>query len=117
MKETSIYFKRRKKLARLMQNNSIVILESATEKTRNNDSLFRYRQCSNFYYLTGYNLPNATLFIVKENNKLISHFFTKKPNKHDEIWTGKLDNSIKVCKTLSMDKCNYIDNINMYLSD
>ena len=34
MKETSIYFKRRKKLARLMQNNSIVILESATEKIR-----------------------------------------------------------------------------------
>ena len=53
-----------------MQNNSIAILESATEKTRNNDSLFRYRQCSNFYYLTGYNSPNATLFIVKENNKL-----------------------------------------------
>ena len=115
MKKTSIYFKRRKKLARLMQNNSIAILESATEKTRNNDSLFRYRQCSNFYYLTGYNSPNATLFIVKENNKLISHFFTKKPNKHDEIWTGKLDNSIKVCKTLSMDKCNYVDSINMYL--
>jgi len=115
MKEASIYFKRRKKLSRLMQNNSIVILESATEKTRNNDSLFRYRQCSNFYYLTGYNLPNATLFIIKKNNKLISHFFTKKPNKHDEIWTGTLDNSTKVCKTLSMDKCNYIDNINMYL--
>ena len=115
MKETSIYFKRRRKLARLMQNNSIVILESATEKTRNNDSLFRYRQCSNFYYLTGYNLPNAVLFIIKKNNKLISHFFTKKPNKHDEIWSGKLDNSSKICKTLSMDKCNYIDNINMHL--
>lgn len=115
MKETSIYFKRRRKLARLMQNNSIVILESATEKTRNNDSLFRYRQCSNFYYLTGYNLPNAVLFIIKKNNKSISHFFTKKPNKHDEIWSGKLDNSSKICKTLSMDKCNYIDNINMHL--
>ena len=115
MKETSIYFKRRKKLARLMQNNSIVILEAATEKTRNNDSLFRYRQCSNFYYLTGYNLPNAVLFIIKKNNKLISHFFTKQPNKHDEVWSGKLDNSSKICKTLSMDKCNYIDNINTYL--
>ena len=115
MKETSIYFKRRKKLARLMQNNSIVILEAATEKTRNNDSLFRYRQCSNFYYLTGYNLPNAVLFIIKKNNKLISHFFTKKPNKHDEVWSGKLDNSSKICKTLSMDKCNYIDNINTHL--
>ena len=115
MKEISIYFKRRKKLARLMQNNSIVILEAATEKTRNNDSLFRYRQCSNFYYLTGYNLPNAVLFIIKKNNKLISHFFTKKPNKHDEVWSGKLDNSSKICKTLSMDKCNYIDNINTHL--
>ena len=115
MKEISIYFKRRKKLARLMQNNSIVILEAATEKTRNNDSLFRYRQCSNFYYLTGYNLPNAVLFIIKKNNKLISHFFTKKPNKHDEVWSGKLDNSSKICKTFSMDKCNYIDNINTHL--
>ena len=79
MIENIMYKKRRKKLFGLMKDNSIVLIESAPEKIRNNDSTYRYRQCSNFYYLTGYDKPSALLIVIKKNKKLITHFFTKKP--------------------------------------
>ena len=59
----TIYGKRIQKLFKLMNDNSIAVIESATEKIRNNDSTYRYRQSSNFYYLTGYDKPSALLVI------------------------------------------------------
>ena len=42
-----------------MNDNSIAVIESAPEKIRNNDSTYRYRQSSNFYYLTGYDFSHT----------------------------------------------------------
>ena len=115
MIENIMYKKRRKKLFGLMKDNSIVLIESAPEKIRNNDSTYRYRQCSNFYYLTGYDKPSALLIVLKKNKKLITHFFTKKPNKHDEVWTGQLPTSTKTKNLYGFDKCNYLNDIEKYL--
>ncbi|MBT3548713.1 MAG: M24 family metallopeptidase [Gammaproteobacteria bacterium] len=110
-----MYKKRRKKLFDLMKNNSMVLIEAAQEKYRNNDSTFRYRQCSNFYYLTGYDKPSGLLIILKEDKTLTTHFFTKKPNIHDEIWTGKLATSSKVKKLYGFDKCDYLCDFEKHL--
>ena len=115
MIENTVYKKRRKKLFRLMKDNSIVLIESAPEKIRNNDSTYRYRQCSNFYYLTGYNKPSALLVLLKKNKKLITHFFTKKPNKHDEVWIGQLPTSAKTKNLYGFDKCSYLNDLEKYL--
>ena len=98
-----------------MKENSMVIIESAPEKIRNNDSTYRYRQCSNFYYLTGYDKPSALLLVLKKKKKLVTHFFTKKPNKHDEVWTGSLPNSAKIKSLYGFDKCSYLDDFEKYL--
>ena len=111
----TIYGKRIQKLFKLMNDNSIAVIESATEKIRNNDSTYRYRQSSNFYYLTGYDKPSALLVILKKKKKLITHFFTKKPNKHDEVWTGSLPNSAKIKNLYGFDKCDYQDDFEKYL--
>tara|TARA_B110000858_G_scaffold194638_1_gene249419 strand:- start:3093 stop:4409 length:1317 start_codon:yes stop_codon:yes gene_type:complete len=115
MIENAVYQKRIKKLFSLMKENSMVIIESAPEKIRNNDSTYRYRQCSNFYYLTGYDKPSALLLVLKKKKKLVTHFFTKKPNKHDEVWTGSLPNSAKIKSLYGFDKCSYLDDFEKYL--
>ena len=115
MIENTVYKKRRKRLFRLMKDSSIVLIESAPEKIRNNDSTYRYRQCSNFYYLTGYNKPSALLVLLKKNKKLITHFFTKKPNKHDEVWIGQLPTSAKTKNLYGFDKCSYLNDLEKYL--
>ena len=115
MAENTIYKKRRQRLFKLMKDNSIALIESAPEKIRNNDSTYRYRQCSNFYYLTGYDKPSALLLVLKKNKKLSTHFFTKKPNKHDEIWTGQLPTSTTTKNLYGFDKCSYLNDIEKYL--
>ena len=111
----TMFKKRIKKLSRLMNDNSIAIIESAPKKIRNNDSTYRYRQSSNFYYLTGYDNPSAILVILKKKKKLTTHFFTKKPNKHDEVWTGSLPSSVKIKNLHGFDKCNYQEDFEKYL--
>ena len=104
-----VFTKRRKFLASKIEDNSLVIIESAEEKIRNNDSTYRFRQNSNFYFLTGYALPNACLLLVKSKGRTSSYFFTKRPNKVDEIWTGKLESQRVLQKRLEMDECHYSD--------
>ena len=110
MTDYLIYEQRRKMLAKNMQKNSIAIVEASPEKIRNNDSTYRYRQCSNFYYLTGYNKPGAILVVQKKKNNQISYFYSKKPNKYDSVWTGDLLTCKKISTTFGFGKTDYIDN-------
>ena len=118
MTDYLIYEQRRKMLAKNMQKNSIAIVEASPEKIRNNDSTYRYRQCSNFYYLTGYNKPGAILVVQKKKNNQISYFYSKRPNKYDSVWTGDLLTCKKISTTFGFDKTNYIDNFEkaLYIS-
>ena len=112
-----IYQKRRKKLFGLMEKESIAIIESASEKIRNNDIFYGYRQCSNFFYLTGHNEPDAVLIMSKKNGKNLSYFFTKEPTKLQEIWTGAIDSAAKLKKKLLVNECEYHSKIKDKLYD
>ena len=111
MFDNSIYIKRRRKLASEMLNNSVALIDASSEKIRNNDAYYRFRQSSNFFYLTGFDKPNAFLMLIKKKNKITSVFYSKKPNKLDEIWTGKLLSSKQIMKTYAFDACHYIESI------
>ena len=113
----SIYKKRRQNFAKHMKSDSIAMIESSSIKIRNNDSTYRFRQCSNFLYLTGYNEPDAVLLIYKNKKSSISHFFSKKPNDHDSIWTGELLDSEEISKTYKFDRCDYLDSLDHKLID
>ena len=43
---------------------AMAIFFSAAEKNRNGDDDYPYRQDDNFYYLTGFNEPNAILIMI-----------------------------------------------------
>ena len=51
-----------------MSNNSIAFFPAAHEVTRSNDTEFAFCQNKNFYYLTGFNEPDALLILLKRNN-------------------------------------------------
>lgn len=111
MFDKKIYIKRRRKLALEMVNNSVALIEASSEKIRNNDVYYKFRQSSNFFYLTGFDKPNAFLMLIKKKNKVKSVFCSKKPNKHDEIWTGKLLSSKQIMNNYGFDACDYFESI------
>ena len=58
------YKRRRRQLMRTMEQGSIAVLVSANEVTRNNDTFYPFRQNSDFYYMTGFNEPDAVMVLV-----------------------------------------------------
>lgn len=82
------YQNRRQKLAKRLSKDSVVILFAAHEQIRNGDTHFRFRQDSNFYYLTGFNEAESILII--DTNSLKSIIFNRVTNKDEEIWNGKI---------------------------
>ena len=48
---------------RRMEPNSVAIIPSAREATRSNDTNYRFRQDSDFFYLTSFEEPEAIAVI------------------------------------------------------
>ncbi|MDE3020412.1 MAG: Xaa-Pro aminopeptidase [Pseudomonadota bacterium] len=81
-----IYLKRREWLARNL-GQGIAVLPTAPERPRNRDSYFPYRFDSTFYYLTGFEEPEAVLVIVGGNEPQ-SILFCREKDLDRETWDG-----------------------------
>ena len=95
MNKTSIYQARRDSLAKQIfakTSGGIAIISTAPELARNRDSEFPYRHDSDFFYLTGFDEPGATLVMqVQGDGKkytLQSHLFCRPKDLEREIWDG-----------------------------
>ena len=82
------YEARRKKLAKNLPAGSVAIIPAAHEALRNGDAHYRFRQDSNFYYLTGFNEPDALLVLIAGTDGQ-SILFNRPHNPAAEQWTGK----------------------------
>ena len=67
--------------------DGIALIPTAREATRNRDSLYPFRHDSYFYYLTGFNEPEAVLVLIagKEPKSIL---FCREKNLEREIWDG-----------------------------
>lgn len=82
------YAKRRKELMRQIGPNGIAIIPSAGEILRNGDAHFAFRQQADFYYLTGFNEPEAVLVIAPKRKEGEYILFNRVRNRDLEIWDG-----------------------------
>ncbi len=58
------FAKRRRQFLSMVGRGGVAILPAAPERPRNKDTLYPYRQDSDFYYLTGFNEPDAVAVFV-----------------------------------------------------
>ncbi|WP_367607585.1 Xaa-Pro aminopeptidase [Legionella sp. W05-934-2] len=82
------YRQRRERFAQGMSPNSIAIIPGASEVLRSGDSHYRFRQQSDFYYLTGFEEPDA-LLIIMATEKPVSILFNRSRDLASEQWTGR----------------------------
>lgn len=73
---------------RRMDHNSVAIIPSAREATRSNDTHFRFRQDSDFLYLTGFEEPESIAVIAPGREKKYT-LFVRPRDPAQEIWIGK----------------------------
>lgn len=82
------YAKRRKDLMRKVGPTGIVMIPSAKEVLRNGDSHYPFRQNSDFYYLTGFNEPEAVLILLPKRTEGEYLLFNRVRDRDREIWDG-----------------------------
>ena len=95
MNKFNIYQQRRLELAKLIctkTGGGVAIITTAPETARNRDSEFPYRHDSDFFYLTGFDEPGATLVLkitgTSSQPLLESHLFCRPKDAEREIWDG-----------------------------
>ena len=73
---------------RRMDPKSVAIIPSAREATRSNDTQYRFRQDSDFYYLTGFEEPDSIAVIAPGREQKYT-LFVRPRDPEQEIWVGR----------------------------
>ncbi len=105
------YAARRKLLAEQMGSNTIAILPSSTIKNRNNDADFPFRQDSDFFYMSGFNEPDAVLALIPGREHGEAVLFCRERNPEKEMWDGKILGPEGAIETLGVDDAFPISDI------
>jgi Xaa-Pro aminopeptidase len=71
-----------------MDPKSVAIIPSAREATRSNDTAYRFRQDSDFLYLTGFEEPEAIAVIAPAREHKFTMFLRPRDPER-EIWDGR----------------------------
>ena len=82
------YAKRRKALMQQVRSSGIIMLPAAPEAARNADALYAYRQNSDFYYLTGFNEPEAVIVLAPGRKEGEYILFNRVRDRDRETWDG-----------------------------
>jgi|TARA_B100002003_G_scaffold3941_2_gene3659 Xaa-Pro aminopeptidase len=84
------FAQRRRELMALMDPNSIAILPSARLLTRNGDVEYRFRQDSDFHYLTGFDEHNSVFVLIPGREHGEAILFCREREENLERWHGKV---------------------------
>ncbi|HYJ87246.1 MAG TPA: Xaa-Pro aminopeptidase [Pyrinomonadaceae bacterium] len=73
---------------RRMDQKSLAIIPSARETTRSNDTHYRFRQDSDFLYLTGFEEPDSIAVVAPGRDQKYT-LFVRPRDPEQEIWVGR----------------------------
>lgn len=105
------FSKRRKALCSHMGENSIAILPAATVKSRNRDVEHPFRQDSDFYYLSGFDEPEAVLVLIPGRAHGESILFCRERDPEKELWDGDIMGPDRAVEELGFDDAFPISDI------
>jgi Xaa-Pro aminopeptidase len=87
--DQSVFAARRSRLMSALGPQAIAIFPAAPERTRSNDVEHRYRQQSDFYYLTGFAEPGAVAVLMPGHPEHDYVLFVRPRDRERETWTGR----------------------------
>jgi len=110
MKSTE-FARRRKQLMGMVGEGGIVILPAAPVRMRSRDVEYRFRQDSDFYYLTGFAEPDAVAVLVPGRDSGEFLLFCRDRNPDKELWDGKRAGPDGAMRDFAADDAFPIDDI------
>lgn len=98
------YSARRQQLLDSLEGDVVCVIPAAREVTRSRDTEFPFRQDSDFFYLCGFNEPDAILLLEKYQGKGLSLLFCRERDPVAEIWQGRRLGPERAVDVLGIDK-------------
>ena len=111
MKSTE-FKRRRHQLMKMIGKGSIAIISSSSEKQRNSDVNFPFRQDSDFLYLTGFNEPEAVLVLIPGREHGETILFCREKDPKTETWHGRMAGQEGAINDFGADDSFPVDDIN-----
>ncbi|RFA31257.1 Xaa-Pro aminopeptidase [Alkalilimnicola ehrlichii] len=113
--EQAEFSKRRAELMRMIGEQSIAVVPAAPERPRSRDTLYPYRQDSDFQYLTGFPEPEAVVVLApgREHGEYI--LFCRERDPERELWDGLRAGQEGACRDYGADDSFPIDDIDEIL--
>ena len=111
------YARRRRQLMRMAGEESIIILQAAPARLRNNDVYYSYRQDSDFLYLTGFREHDAMLVLLPEEKGGKSILFCRDRDPEREMWDGRMVGLEAAVSEYGMDEAYDIKDVENRLRD
>uniref|UniRef100_A0A6B2L4M3 Aminopeptidase P N-terminal domain-containing protein n=2 Tax=Arcella intermedia TaxID=1963864 RepID=A0A6B2L4M3_9EUKA len=74
----------------VLTDKDVVIMPAARFSYMTNDIPYRYRQNTNFLYLSGFHEPSSVLVLEKRNGNPYFLLFVKPRDPHTELWHGPM---------------------------
>lgn len=115
MISTKEYTKRRKQLMKIAGEGAIIILRSRPEYLRNGDVHHYYRQDSDFYYLSGFNEPDAVLVMLPGEKGAEHILFCREADPAKMIWDGPMAGTAGAVEQYGFDQAYDIKEIDQRL--
>jgi len=105
------YAARRKDLMSMMADNSIAVIAAAPEKVRSKDTLYPYKQSTNFSYLSGFSEPCSVMLLIPNRQQGECVLFCRDKDPLRETWDGLRLGPIEAKQALALDDAFPIDDI------
>ena len=105
------FAKRRKQLMQKIGSDAVVVLAAAPAVSRNHYHEYPYRQNSDFYYLTGFQEPEAVLVLIPKRKEGEFILFNRVRDRAKEIWDGYRAGQKGACEIFGADQSFPIDEL------
>ena len=109
------YHERRQRAAAAMEHG-VAVIPSARLTPRNDDNDYAFRQNSTFFYLTGFDEPDALLVLAPHHPEQHSVLFLRTRDRSAEIWNGYRLGVERACEHLGVDAAYPIEELDERLS-
>ena len=89
MSDTTQIYAARREVFTTHMGDGVAIFPASPLSIRSNDTEYRYRQDSDFYYLTGFPEPEALCLLSPQHETEKFILFVRPRDKEKEVWTGR----------------------------
>ncbi len=111
------YARRRRQLMSMVGEGALIILRAATQRVRNSDVLYPFRQDSDFLYLSGFREPDAMLVLLADEKGGESILFCRERDPEKEMWDGAMVGTQRAVEEYGFDQALPIEKADQTLRD